>query len=50
MYYVRRKKEERKEISENFFKEEFNKRLMNTIVIRIHFRRHTSKEVLIRLC
>ena len=41
--------EERKEISEDFFKGESNKGLVNTIVIRIHSRRHTSKGILIGL-
>ena len=46
IYHVRKRKEERKEIFESFFKEESNKRLVNTVVIKIYFKRRTSKEVL----
>ena len=40
----------KKEIFKNFSKEESNKRLINTIVIKIYSKRRTSKEVSIELC
>ena len=43
------KEKKKKEIFKSFFKEEFNKRLIKIVVIKIYSKRCTSEEVLIEL-